>query len=68
MPWAVFHKSFDFDFRPAKAVCQHVEPSGAPQEFTGALIDAAVAAGAATRAKTPTAKQKRAGRRVPRAE
>ncbi|NMG39885.1 hypothetical protein GRZ55_11585 [Chelativorans sp. ZYF759] len=65
MPWAIFHRQFNFDFRPARAVCITVKPKPVPQQFPGPIIDAAVKAGAAERAKSPTAQQKRAFQRAP---
>lgn len=59
MPWAIFHKAFDFDYRPQQAACQHVKASAKPQQFPGALIAAAITAGAATGAATPSADEKR---------
>lgn len=53
MPWAVFHRQFDFDLRPKKAACISVQPSDEPQRQTTALINAAVKAGAAKRASAP---------------
>ncbi|MVA98845.1 hypothetical protein GN330_16480 [Nitratireductor sp. CAU 1489] len=67
MPWARFTKTFDFDFRPERAVCIEIRPSHTPQEFPGRVIDAAVKAGAAERVESPKPEQKRAYKRAKRA-
>lgn len=67
MPWMIVHRTFDFDFRPERAVCIEIRPSHAPQEFPGKVIDAAVKAGAAERVESPKPEQKRAYKRAKRA-
>lgn len=67
MPWARFHRRFNYDFRPERAVCITVQPRPEPQQHPGRIIEAAVKAGAATRVKSPTAQQKRAMERAKRA-
>ncbi len=67
MPWAIFHRTFNFDFRPDAAVCQEILPGEDPQEFPAKVINAAVAAGAAERVKSPRPEQKRAYKRAKRA-
>lgn len=54
MPYAIFHKSFDYDHRPHKAVCQHIKASETPQSWPEKIIDAAVAAGCAERVDYPS--------------
>jgi len=49
MPWAIFRKEFEFDFRPRKPVCQIIKPSIRPQPWPEKIIAAAVAAGCAER-------------------
>lgn len=63
MPWAIFHRKFNHDFRPERAACIEIQPLDVPQEFPGKVIDAAVTAGAATRADSPRPEQKRAYKR-----
>lgn len=68
MPWAIFHKPFNYDLRPKKAVCIAVQPSTEPQRHTTALIEAAVAKNAARRVQSPTVAKKRAQKGRKRAE
>lgn len=68
MAWAIFHRTFNFDFRPAMAACKEFRPAAVPQEAPERVIAAAVKAGAADRVKSPTANQKRALKRAERAE
>jgi hypothetical protein len=49
MPWAVFHRPFEYDHRPRKAVCQSIRASDQPQPWPEKIIAAAVAAGCAKR-------------------
>lgn len=44
MPWAIFHRKFNHDFRPERAACIEIQPLDVPQEFPGKVIDAAVTA------------------------
>lgn len=67
MPWAIFHRTVNFDFRPDAAVCQEIRPSETPQEFPQRVIDAAVKAGAAERVDSPKPEEKRAYKRAKRA-
>jgi hypothetical protein len=53
MAWAVFHKTFDHDLRPAKGVCIHVSASPDPQNHPEALIAAAEAANCCIRTADP---------------
>ena len=53
MPWIKFTKPFDYDFRPKASVCQHFEPTGKPVLVKTEIADAALAAGAAEKAKRP---------------
>lgn len=48
MPKAIFHREFNFDQRPKRSVCICVSPSEKPQDLSKDLVDAAIAAGAAT--------------------
>jgi hypothetical protein len=49
MPWAIFHRPFEYDHRPHKAVCQVIKVSETPQAWPEKIIAAAVAAGCAER-------------------
>lgn len=66
MAWAIFHKPFNFDYRPLKAVSQLVQPSPEPQQFPECLIEAAVAKGVATRVESPKADEARQYKRSKR--
>lgn len=68
MPWAIFHRAFNFDHRPLKAVSQFIRPSETPQEYPERVIAAAVKAGAAERVESPKPEQKRAYKRAKRAK
>lgn len=67
MPWAIFHRTFNFDFRPDAAVCKEIRPAIIPQEHPERVIAAAVKAGAAERVASPRPEQKRAYKRAKRA-
>ena len=58
MAWAVFHREFNWS-RPKSRYSFNVKPSDEPQSKVHDLVDAAIAAGAATRSKPPR-KQRRA--------
>ena len=63
MAKAIFHKDFRFD-RPGSPHCFDVKKSAEPQSRPRDVIDAAVAAGAATRIDGPKAgKPARKGRK-----
>lgn len=66
MAWAIFHKPFNFDHRPLKAISQLVQPSPEPQQFPERLIEAAVAKGVATRVESPKADEARQYKRSKR--
>lgn len=51
MAWAIFHAPFVFDRRPNQAVSFHIQPSPEPRSLPHDVIDAAVAAGKATRVR-----------------
>jgi hypothetical protein len=61
MPWAIFTKPFNFDYRPKKAVCRSFDPSDTPQNVTTEILNAAVAAGAAKEAERPSSQSRLAG-------
>ncbi len=56
MAWAVFHKTFNYDFRPDLAVCREFTASDKPVEVTRHLLAAAVKAGAAKAVRAPKKK------------
>lgn len=56
MPKAIFSCEFNFDKRPKEGVCICVQPSDRPQDWPQDLIDAAIAAGAATLPKVKKSK------------
>lgn len=65
MPFAIFHREFNYDHRPRKAVCQHIKASQTPQSWPEKIIAAAVAAGCAERVEL-TADEIKALRRAER--
>lgn len=66
MAWAIFHRRFDFDFRPKRAVCITIRPSDVPQQLPERVVAAAVKAGAARRTESPTAEEARQYKRSKR--
>ncbi|MCV0396962.1 MAG: hypothetical protein K5872_08860 [Rhizobiaceae bacterium] len=60
MPWAIFHRQFNFDFRPERGFCITIKPRPDPQQFPAKVIAASVKKNAAERVKSPTAAEKRA--------
>lgn len=58
MARAIFHREFNWS-RPKSKFSFHVKPSEQPQLLVHDLIDAAVAAGAATRWTPPKSRRKR---------
>ena len=53
MPYAIFHRAFDYDLRPAKGFCIHVKASPQAQNHPEALIAAAEAANCCERTVDP---------------
>lgn len=49
MPWAIFRRSFDYEYRPIKPLCQHIKASDVPQSWPERIIAAAVEADCAER-------------------
>jgi hypothetical protein len=54
LAWAVFHREFNWS-RPKSKYSFNAKPSPEPQSRVHDFVDAAVAAGAATRIEPPTA-------------
>lgn len=53
MAWAVFHRVYNHDLRPARAACLTFQPSARPQQARRIVVDAAVKRGAATEVPAP---------------